>query len=327
MSNSNGLLSSKDVSATGDPDSVFFLRNGVPIAVPSPFQVDSPAGNSVLTISESNTNVATIENLGDVVINTLASGGDVVVNADELEIHPRTNNFNSGSVLTMFNRGATVNAYSAYYKMYVPGANGGGLEKDHFQLFAYPSTGGTSEAINIDTDGNVFLPQDTILNNANVTGSLTIDNKPVAKASKVAWVGLGGANNDTITIPINTSAQNVSANFAVVAGHTYRVTAQFRLECGDDSDINAIMYVNITTEPNASIESIGMAGVRSAGTTGGVLDNTTCYSALFVPTASVATCRLIAGNTSLTDSGALKISSVGQPQDSPNILLEDLGVL
>jgi hypothetical protein len=313
MSNSNGLLSSKDVSATGDPDSVFFLRNGVPIAVPSPFQVDSPAGNVVLNMSEADNGDATITTAGNVNITTSIINKYVNLTARETILLGTGVSPTPG--LRIQNGGGT------YYTTYNATATGGGLTADHLETFAYPSGGGIIKCIDVAPNGQVNLPVQ--LN----TPDILLAGKPVAKASKVAWVGLGGANLDTITIPINTSAQNVSANFAVVAGHTYRVTAQFRLECGDNSDINAIMYVNITTEPNASVESIGMAGVRSAGTTGGVLDNTTCYSALFVPTNSVATCRLIAGNTSLTNSGALKISSVGQPGDSPNILLEDLGVL
>lgn len=54
MPNSNGLISSRDVSATGDVNSNFFVRVGDPIAVPSPFQIISPDGAKVGVISEAN---------------------------------------------------------------------------------------------------------------------------------------------------------------------------------------------------------------------------------------------------------------------------------
>lgn len=315
MSNSNGLFSSKDVSATGDPDSVFFLRNGVPIAVPSPFQVDSPAGNSVLTISESNTNVATISNMGDIGVECLSLNKYINLTSRETRVYPTASQVGAPGALSIHNADGT------HYTTYVGGTTGGGLTQDHLETFAYPSGGGIIKCIDVAPNGQVNLPVQ--LN----TPAILLDGKPVAKPSKVAWVGLGGASVDTITIPASTPAQNVSANFAVVTGHTYRVTAQFRLECADDADPNAIIFVNVTTLPGGSIENVGMAGVKSAGTSSGPLDNTTCYSALFVATADSSTCRLSAGNTSTTDSAYLKISTVGQPADSPNILVEDLGVL
>ncbi len=61
MPNTNGLFSSRDVSATGDADSNFFVRVGDPIAVPSPLQVVSSDATKVLTISEANNGTATIE--------------------------------------------------------------------------------------------------------------------------------------------------------------------------------------------------------------------------------------------------------------------------
>jgi hypothetical protein len=320
MANNNGLISSKDVSATGNPASVFFLRVGDAIAAPSPLQVVSPNGATVLEISESNTNVATFDNLGTILLNTQLPNSEVQVKSDKLQIGPRATNFSANGELTIANSGTTPGSTTAYYSTYVAGSTSGGLTKDHLETWAY-TTGSIVKCIDVAPDGEVNVPVQLNTNEIRLAG------KPVAKASKVDWVDLSGINGDTISIPANTIAQNVSANFAVVAGHTYRVTAQFRLECADEANPNAFIYVNITTEPNSSVESIGMTAVLSAGTTTGPLNNTTCHTALFVPTASVATCRLIAGNTSLTTAARLKISTVGQPQDSPNILLEDLGVL
>ena len=66
MANTNGLISSKDVCATGAPGSAFFVRKGDPIAVPSPIQVVSADGTDTLTIAESNAGDATISTSGNV---------------------------------------------------------------------------------------------------------------------------------------------------------------------------------------------------------------------------------------------------------------------
>jgi hypothetical protein len=313
----NHILPTQTYQSQNKPQYVSVYDQGF---IPSPLEIASPDGSATLVISEANNGVATFNNSGTILLNTQLATSEVQVKSDKLQIGPRATNFSANGELTIANSSTTPGSTSAYYSMYVAGSSSGGLTKDHLETWAY-TTGSIVKCIDIDPSGNVGFPVQINTNQILLAG------KPVAKASKVAWVGLGGVDNDTITIPISTAAQNVSANFAVVAGHTYRVTAQFRLECEDDTDVNAIMYVNITSEPNASVESIGMVGVKSAGTSSGPLDNTSCYSALFVPTASVATCRLIAGNTSATDVALLKISSVGQPQDSPNILLEDLGIL
>lgn len=57
MSNTNGLIASSDVCATGDPDSAYFIRKGEPIAVPSPLQIISPNGTKVGSLSEDNSGV------------------------------------------------------------------------------------------------------------------------------------------------------------------------------------------------------------------------------------------------------------------------------
>ena len=61
MNNQNGLISSNDMSGTGDPSSNFFLRKGQPIVVPSSFQIVSPDTTKVTTISVSNTGSTVID--------------------------------------------------------------------------------------------------------------------------------------------------------------------------------------------------------------------------------------------------------------------------
>jgi hypothetical protein len=60
MSNTNGLIASSDVCATGDPASAYFLRKGEPIAIPSPLQIISPNTLEVGEISESNSGVMSL---------------------------------------------------------------------------------------------------------------------------------------------------------------------------------------------------------------------------------------------------------------------------
>jgi hypothetical protein len=64
MSNTNGLLASSDVCATGDPESNFFVRVGDPIVVPDPLQIISPNGQEVLSIGINNAGQANMTNAG-----------------------------------------------------------------------------------------------------------------------------------------------------------------------------------------------------------------------------------------------------------------------
>lgn len=60
MSNANGLLSSRDVAATGAYDSNFFVRKGEALVLPSPLQIISADTTKVGTIAEANSGVMTL---------------------------------------------------------------------------------------------------------------------------------------------------------------------------------------------------------------------------------------------------------------------------
>lgn len=65
MPNLNGLLSSRDVSATGEVASNFFVRKGDPIPAPtlvSPVVIPNQEGTQTMALSESNDGVAMISN-------------------------------------------------------------------------------------------------------------------------------------------------------------------------------------------------------------------------------------------------------------------------
>lgn len=68
------LIPSTDCFATGDPASAFFLRNGQPIATPSPLQVVSASGAGVLSVA--------VANNGAVVLNATGSAASVSIAED-----------------------------------------------------------------------------------------------------------------------------------------------------------------------------------------------------------------------------------------------------
>jgi len=59
--NKNGLLSCRDVAATGATESNFFVRKGEPLAVPSPFEIVSADGTKTTTITVANTGRTVID--------------------------------------------------------------------------------------------------------------------------------------------------------------------------------------------------------------------------------------------------------------------------
>ncbi|MEN6290639.1 MAG: hypothetical protein ABFD07_01305, partial [Methanobacterium sp.] len=81
MSNINGLIASCDVASTGDANSVYFVRKGEPIAVPSPIQIISPNTLKVGEISEDNAGVMALTT--DAQINLIpGTDADVVIITD-----------------------------------------------------------------------------------------------------------------------------------------------------------------------------------------------------------------------------------------------------
>jgi hypothetical protein len=89
---SAGLIPSTDSFATGDPDSAFFLRNGQPIATPSPLQIISPDGDSVTSVTVGNSGVTVIDSSGAVSITdavlvpSLTATGAIVANTIDANI-------------------------------------------------------------------------------------------------------------------------------------------------------------------------------------------------------------------------------------------------
>lgn len=80
--NSNGLLSSRDVAATGAVASNFYVRKGDPITMKSPLVIVSPNGADTATISEANGGQLSVAAPNNIV---LECEGAVVMNPGEGE--------------------------------------------------------------------------------------------------------------------------------------------------------------------------------------------------------------------------------------------------
>jgi hypothetical protein len=223
-----GHIPSLDVNGSGHPTSAYFVRVGAPIATPSPFQIVSPNGEEVTSI-------------------TVDLSGNTTINSQ----------------------------------------------------------------------GTLIVP-----NGVDLSGVVVINGAPVTRAFKVAYVGVvSGA----ITVPANLpEAQTISANFAVKAGHTYRVSVQCSIANDDTSTAeanNTILYVS--TDPATSVEQVGLGSVQNS-LTGATADK--AYSAVFVAISDSTTCHIECFNGSTTESSIVTLNPVSLA-NAPSVLVEDLGLI
>lgn len=305
----NHILPTQTYQSQNKPQYVSVYDQGT---IASPLVITSPAGNVDLTISEANNGDATISTAGNIDISTSIINKYIDLTARETRVYGT--GANPTGAVSLHNN-------NSYFTTYSATNSGGGLTAGHLETFSYPAGGGIIKCIDIDPSGNVNIPVSIS------TANITLDGKPIPKISKVDWVGRTGAGNDTIVVPANTTNQAISTTFSVVAGHAYRVSAQFGLDSDDNTNPLAIVFVNITTLPDLSVETVGMTVVLASSTFTGLGVVSSCYSGLFVATANSSNCRLVAGNSSTTDDAYVKTSPVGEGQDNPFILIEDLGIL
>lgn len=305
----NHILPTQTYQSQNKPQYVSVYDQGT---IASPLVITSPAGNVDLTISEANNGDATISTAGNIDISTSIINKYIDLTARETRVYGT--GANPTGAVSLHNN-------NSYFTTYSATNSGGGLTAGHLETFSYPAGGGIIKCIDIAPDGEVNVPVQINANEIRLAGA------PVPKISKVAWVGRTGAGNDTILLPPNTSAQNISATFSVVAGRAYRVSAQFGFDSDDNTNPLAVVFVNITTAPDLSVESVGMASVLASTTFTATGINPSCHSGFFVATTNSSNCRLIAGNTSPSDDAYIKTSAVSEGQDSPFILIEDLGVI
>jgi hypothetical protein len=163
----------------------------------------------------------------------------------------------------------------------------------------------------------------TVAPNAEVdiTNYLTIAGLPVPKTRAVPYVGLTGSPATNIPIAPGGANVDISAEFAVKAGHTYRVSVQGFWQSADTNPTLTGMYV-ITTG-DSSVTQVGIGGTIN-NQTGIQFDRT--YMATFVPLTDSATCKIIATNSSTTET-TLFIINAAVPGNAPAVVVEDLGVL
>lgn len=174
-------------------------------------------------------------------------------------------------------------------------------------------------SISVDSSGNTFInsPEAVI-----IPGSLSVDGVPVAKSSKVAYVGLVGTD---ITVAAGqVSAQTISANFAVQAGHTYRVSVQCSIANADPSTLQTnFSALYCTTDPSLSVEQVSLGAIQNAQTTSGSDRTWTC---VFVAVSNSTTCHIECFNSSATNDSILTLNTINVA-NAPSVLVEDLGLI
>lgn len=181
--NQNGLISSNDVSATGDQSSNFFLRKGVPIAVPSPFQIISPDTTEVATLSVDNTGVLTLDSQAVVIEPdnnfTIVVGDGNTGGGAGLQVKPKTDATGVGAI-SLFNGAAS--ATPTYYSIYNASVTGGGLTAGNLMTFGYAGNN-VNQISNFSVDGTSATFGEDVTGGAvvSVNGSLGLSrvNDPI----------------------------------------------------------------------------------------------------------------------------------------------------
>lgn len=152
MPNTNGLISCRDVAATGDADSNFFLREGESLVVPSPLVIESPDTQTQATVSLDNNGVLLmvtdeiqIQSLNNftVVIGDAGGGGG------GFATRPFNTQTEPGGI-SIFNGSSS--AIPTYFTTYVASVSGGGLTAGHLQTYGYVGAA-VKEIIDFSSDG------------------------------------------------------------------------------------------------------------------------------------------------------------------------------
>lgn len=165
---------------------------------------------------------------------------------------------------------------------------------------------------NVVIAGNMDVAGDATLNNV-TCNTLEVDGVPVVgpvvSSSAVAYAGdVAGV----FTIPLNSTANVLSAGLNVVAGHTYRVSGQLSFDNADTTSYT-IVYVS-GTGVNAR-----MASIKNADSTTNAGQESD-YSCLFTAS-TTAELFVRADNSSLTTATSIDASA------NTFWLVEDLGVI
>ena len=155
-------------------------------------------------------------------------------------------------------------------------------------------------------------------NGIDVSGAIVQNGKPVASPSKVEYIGLVGA---VITVPALTT-QTITDNFAVKAGHTYRVTVQCAITNADTVP-TTFTELLLTTAPDASVQQVGLGSVINAQTAS---ISERAFSAVFVAISDSATAHIACTNSSATEASSITLNAIAVT-NAPSVLVEDLGLI
>jgi len=159
MSNENGLISSNDVSATGATGSNFFLRKGVPLAVPSPFQIISPDTTDVAVLSvdnngsfvlTSNSIALEAQNNFNIAVGNATGGGAGFLSKPVDQVA-------GAGGISIFNGSAS--ATPTYFTTFNASVNAGGLTAGNLQTFGY-SGANVKEITSFTADGSSAIVGD-----------------------------------------------------------------------------------------------------------------------------------------------------------------------
>lgn len=155
-SNSNGLIGSRDVNATGSQNSNFFIRKGAAIANPllSPVTILSPDTTQTAVLAVDNTGVLTLDSQAVVIepVNnfTIVVGDGNNGGGAGLQVKPKTDATGVGAI-SLFNGAAS--AEPTYYSIYNASVTAGGLTAGNLQTFGY-SGNDINQISNFTVDGS-----------------------------------------------------------------------------------------------------------------------------------------------------------------------------
>lgn len=171
MPNLNGLISSRDVSATGEVASNFFVRKGDPIPAPtlvSPVVIPNVANDETMVLTETTDGISVISNTGNSIQMQPASG-DVFIVCDStaattagLTVRPRDDD-NACAILRL----ETPND-AARYELSVSQTSTSGRSSNDLQIFSY-YPGQVKLVLDANQQGNVVA-----LGDANTVGGCQV---------------------------------------------------------------------------------------------------------------------------------------------------------
>jgi len=245
MPNTNGLLSCRDVAATGEVDSNFFIRKDEPLIVTSPLVIQSPDetkeailsvddDNGALTITSQSIVLNPDDNFTVVVGNATGGGAGLAVKPDD--------QVNGVGGISLFN--GSDSATPTYYTTYNASITAGGLSAGHLQTYGYSGAGGS--IVNQISDCTVTGSQIT-LGSSNTIGGTVVSINGFLGPARVfdeqynlpPTAAPIATTQIAATFSSSTLTNNVVGSFAIpvigLATGTYFISLGVKLGFSDDT--------------------------------------------------------------------------------------------